>query len=125
MPLAEPSISLFDDEEDLSPPQTEILIKAIDSNDIATTEDILSSHGATAFLEHSRSSWYIREALQQAAERDHHLLVECMLSRGIPFEMRYALSAIEKKSYKTMDVLLKHGWDINAPLGPMIPAPLA
>lgn len=76
MPLAEPSISLSDDEEDLSPPQTEILIKAICRNDIATTEDILRSHGATAFLEHSRSSRDLREALQKAVERDHHLLVE-------------------------------------------------
>lgn len=122
MSSSNPIILGLADEDEKTPSEVELFKEAIDCGDIAMAEEILRSYWPTGLPDHSRSNREIRHAVLQAVEHDRHLLIARLLSHGIPFEMRYALAAVQRKFYLTMEVLLEHGWDINTPLGPMAPA---
>ncbi|WPH01299.1 Hypothetical protein R9X50_00413800 [Acrodontium crateriforme] len=64
-------------------------------------------------------------SLYLAIESRHTDLVDFLLSRGAPLGPSHMKAATLKKDIGTLTILMKHGWDLNTPLGWATPPSLS
>lgn len=65
------------------------------------------------------------KALYLAIEHQHLEIITSLLSRNVQLGEGHLKSAVHTRNETTLKILLAHGWDINARLGPAYPPPMA
>lgn len=111
----DPSFSMLCLGPDPSLPSPDPLEEACANGDLQLTKKLLEG----------RSERRFGTALYLAIESKRHRIIEFLLSWGVPLGVGHIKVATTNKDIGALDILIKHGWDLNTPLEWAVPPPLS